>query len=127
MPIIKDYKYFSDNPTILKVEARKLDDTLKNNFDLIVMDIEGSEYFALKGMKKILSHAKHLIVEFLPHHLKNVSGVSVKEFLKVIDPYFNSLYIPSKKITVNKSNFLKILENMYNSEESDEGIVFSKK
>ena len=78
-------------------------------------------------MKKILSHAKHLIVEFLPHHLKNVSGVSVKEFLKVIDPYFNSLYIPSKKITVNKSNFLKILENMYNSEESDEGIVFSKK
>ena len=52
MPIIKDYKYFSDNPTIIKVEARKLGDTLKNNFDLIVMDIEGAEIFCFKGHEK---------------------------------------------------------------------------
>lgn len=126
MPIIKEYMYFSDNPTIIKVEAEKLDDILKDDFDLILMDIEGSEYFALKGMKRILSHAQYLIVEFLPHHLKNVSGVSVKEFLELIEPHFNSLYIPSKKITVKKSDFLKTLEKMYDSGEGDDGIVFSK-
>ncbi|MGH7427267.1 MAG: hypothetical protein ACREJ4_02740, partial [Candidatus Methylomirabilaceae bacterium] len=63
------------------------------------MDIEGSEYFALQGMQKILAHARVLVVEFLPHHLKNVSGVTVEQFLSVIPPHFRTLTIPSKGLT----------------------------
>lgn len=126
MPVVKKYIYFFDNPTIIKVKARKLDDIFDPIFDLIFMDIEGSEYFALKGMNKILHNAKNLIVEFLPHHLDYVSNVSVEDFISVIEPYFHTLYIPTKNITVEKSEFLTILRQMYEKDEYDEGIVFSK-
>jgi len=58
------------------VEGIVLDDFMKlKSFDLIFVDIEGSEYFAFKGMQKIFKQSKVLITEFVPHHLKNVSSV----------------------------------------------------
>lgn len=126
MPLIKAHKYFYDHPTVIKVNAVRLDDCLSDKFDLVLMDIEGSEYFALKGMERILSNAAHLVVEFLPHHLKNVSGVAVAQFLAPIEPYFDLLAVPSKNLTVDRSQFLSTLERMYDLDESDDGVVFSK-
>lgn len=126
MPKIKEDMYFFDKPDIVMLKADRLDDVLSEDFDLIVMDIEGSEYFALKGMQRTLSKAAHLIVEFLPHHLKNVANVSVREFLSPIDPHFQVLTVPTKSLRVEKAQFGPVLESMYQKEEWDEGIVFSK-
>jgi FkbM family methyltransferase len=126
MPVNKKHMYFYDHPSITKVNADRLDTVIPGKYNVIVMDIEGSEYFALMGMQKILSKTDHLIIEFLPHHLKNVADVSVLEFLTTIEPYFSALNVPSKKLTVFKTAFLLTLQTMYNQNEEDDGIVFSK-
>ena len=99
---------------------------LDEEFDLVVMDLEGSEYFALRGMRRILAGAKHLIVEFLPHHLSSVAGVSVDDFVAEIEPFFDELFIPSLKIRVGKDAFLSELSKMFQVGAWDDGIVFSK-
>jgi FkbM family methyltransferase len=66
-----------------------LDAHSNGEFDVIVMDIEGSEYFALKGMQNTLRRCRHLQIEYVPHHLENVSGVSNEEFLSVFAHFFN--------------------------------------
>ncbi|WP_319420254.1 FkbM family methyltransferase [Pleurocapsa sp. FMAR1] len=126
-PKVKKEMYYYDNPDYVKVEAVPLDDRLNAScYDLIVMDIEGSEYFALKGMQRILSCSKILQIEFVPHHLKYVSGVGVDDYLGLISPYFDRLYIPSKKITIGKSEFEATLTTMFNKNEEDDGIIFQK-
>ena len=87
--------YFYDNPKVTVVQGVRLDDYLNDHdFDLVFMDIEGSEYFAFLGMQDIFAHAKALIVEFLPHHLIQVAGVTVEQFLAPLMPHFRSLTIP---------------------------------
>ncbi len=127
VPIIRDYMYYYDKPQTVSINAVSLDNYLKEKiFDLIIMDIEGSEYFALKGMQEILERSKVLVVEFLPHHLKNVSGVSVEEFLSVIESHFSNLMIPSKQLKVDKPKFKESLKEMYDKNQGDEGIIFEK-
>jgi len=127
IPKIKKYMYYRDKPKEISVKAYRLDEYLDNTeFDVVVMDIEGSEYFALQGMQEILSKTKLLAVEFLPHHLRNVSGVTVAQFLSVIAPHFNRLTIPSKQKIVEASDFITCLSKMYDSEQGDEGIIFEK-
>ena len=127
VPLNKEHMYYNDNPEEISVRAYSLDKYLdKHEFDIIVMDIEGSEYFALQGMQEILAKCKLLVVEFFPHHLKNVSGVTVEQFLSVITPHFSKLTIPSKQIVVESSDFLTQLSEMYDSEQVDEGIIFEK-
>ena len=116
-----------DNPETISVKAVSLDRYLeKKDFNIVVMDIEGSEYFALQGMQKILSKCKLLVVEFLPHHLKNVSGVTVEQFLSVIAPHFTKLTIPSKQISCGFSDFVNHLTKMYSLDQEDESIIFEK-
>lgn len=126
VPKIKDAAYYYDRPEAIFVEAYPLDQYLEEAFDIVLMDIEGSEVFALKGMSRILSTAAVLQVEFLPHHLRNVSGVSVRDFLAPIELYFGKLFIPSRHITVQKRDFLKTLQTMYDKDEGDNGIIFTK-
>ena len=92
VPLIKEAMYYYDNPETVSVEAVRLDDYLdQEGFGLVVMDIEGSEYFALQGMQRILQGSRALAVEFLPHHLKNVSRVSVQQFLSLVEPHSSTL------------------------------------
>ena len=126
MPSIRKINYFYDSPEVVKVKLRALDDVINNSVDLILMDIEGSEYFALKGMSRLLDSAKHLIVEFIPDHLRNVSAVSPDELIELIEPHFNHLYIPSLGVMVTKKKFSEKLNEMYAANLSDNGIVFSK-
>jgi len=123
-PIVKDYMYYYDNPTEIMVPGFPLDTYLSDEtFDVIVMDIEGSEYFALKGMQRLISSARYLIVEFLPHHFRNVAGISVADFLSVL-PVYESLTVPSLKKTVGREDFLSLLTYMYDHNITDDGIVF---
>ena len=53
---MRDYAYFYDSPEIIKVPAGPLDDVLAGQtFDVILMDVDGSEYFALRGMQTLLA------------------------------------------------------------------------
>ena len=114
-------------PETVSVEAVRLDDYLEHEgFGLVVMDIEGSEYFALQGMQRILKGSRALAIEFLPHHLKNVSRVSVQQFLSLVEPHFSTLNIPSKDVRVERANFRTALQSMYDADHGDEGIIFEK-
>lgn len=127
LPKNNEYMYRYDRPEVIEVQAYSLDDYLdEHTFDLVLIDIEGSEYFAMQGMEKILSNCTTLIVEFLPHHLKNVAGVSVEEFFSVIPKNFTQLTIPSKNETHPIDVGGVILNQMYSKKEGDDGIIFSK-
>lgn len=127
LPLSRPFKYFYDKPEILPVAAGRLDDVIEEkNFKLILMDIEGSEYFALKGMPEIISNAHILVVEFLPHHLAEVSGVTPEQFVDAVGSSFRTLVIPSKNIRVLKEEFLSVLKKMYDEGERDDGIIFLK-
>jgi FkbM family methyltransferase len=127
VPKIKEFMYYFDNPATIAVRGVSLDRALEDTgFQVVVMDIEGSEYFALQGMPGILSRCSLLVVEFLPHHLKNVSGVTVEQFVSVIAPHFSRMTIPSKGLSVGRSEFVQRLQEMYDRDEGDEGIMFEK-
>lgn len=127
MPKVHKYMYFSDSPEVITVKANRLDDLLAGrSFDVIFMDIEGSEYFALGGMPRLLAAARVLCMEFVPHHLKNVSGVSVAQLLALIEPHFSSLFIPTKNLNITREQFRPVLQEMYDKEQGDDGIVFTR-
>ena len=128
LPLIKASGYFYDNPTEIKVDGIILDNFLRHKFfDLIFVDIEGSEYFAFKGMQKIFKQSKVLITEFVPHHLKYVSSVSVEDFWGTLKPHFNYLYVPDlNKFFKGSSNIVKQLTLMFNNNKSYDNIVFLK-
>lgn len=125
-PKIWDEAYFYDSPATIEVQSSRLDDYLLNEqFDFVLMDIEGSEYFALKGMSRIIKNCKILVMEFIPHHLKNVAMVSVDEILQPLSE-FESMYIPSKSIWVHRESFLDVLSEMCERNMHDDGIFFFK-
>jgi len=127
MPKVHKYMYFSDKPEVITVKASRLDDILAGRtFDVIFMDIEGSEYFALGGMPRLLAASKVLCMEFVPHHLKNVSSVSVAQLLALVEPYYSRLFIPSKNLIVERDQFQPVLQEMYDKEQIDDGIVFTR-
>lgn len=128
-PQVKAAKYYYDRPQTIRVPMVPFDtlvDPADERFDLILMDIEGSECFALKGMQSVLSRTETLIVEFIGHHVRNVAGVSVAEFLAPIEPHFGHLYIPTLRRHVVRGDFLGVLSDMYAKKLNDDGIVFSR-
>ncbi|MGH7033563.1 MAG: FkbM family methyltransferase [Stellaceae bacterium] len=127
MPRLRRPIYFYDDPAIVRLKARPLDELFpKPSFSLIFMDIEGSEYAALKGMQRILGSARALLVEFLPHHLRDVSGVTPEEFTGAIEPHFGELFVPSKNLRVQQRAFQQTLRAMYDKNEGDAGLVFTR-
>jgi len=127
MPLVRNYMYFFDEPETTEIKAAPLDELLHDSqFDVVVMDIEGSEYFALRGMPRLLAGARMLSMEFIPHHFRNVSGVTVAQLLEQVDPYFTKLLIPTKNVTVGRDRFYTSLQKMYERDESDCGLIFTK-
>jgi len=119
--------YVYDKPETIKIDAVPLDSLLgARSFDLILMDIEGSEYFALKGMQGMLARTKALSVEFLPHLLRYASGVTPGQLLSVIQPHFDWLYIPESNTIVRKEDMAETLNAMYQSDEGHDGVYFLK-
>ena len=103
-----------------------MDDFLPNHdYDLVLLDIEGSEYFAMKGMKEILSNCKTLVVEFLPHHLRNVADIDVDTFISVIPGQFTKFQLPDNNQEHTISEIKTVLQNMYDSNIGEDGIIFT--
>ncbi|HEX4055967.1 MAG TPA: FkbM family methyltransferase [Tepidisphaeraceae bacterium] len=126
-PVVPMPFYFRDNPDVVMVQADRLDDLLPGeSFDVILIDIEGSEYFALQGMQRLLASAALVQIEFIPHHLRNVAAVSVADFVALMSPHFPTLCIPSKKMAVPRDQFVSILSEMFERDEGDGGLIFAK-
>jgi FkbM family methyltransferase len=127
LPLVQHPVYFYDNPAVVEVPANSLDQKLGDrDFALVFMDIEGSEVFALRGMQKILAKARALIVEFIPHHLTNVAGVTPEQFAATITPHFSRLFIPSLQQTVERTDIPGALRTMYDAGRADAGIILTK-
>ena len=125
VPVNNHYMYTYDNPEVIDVEAHSLDNYLSDtSFDLVLIDIEGSEYFAMRGMKEILTNTKTLIVEFLPHHITNVAGIRLTDFLDNIPQPLGQLTIPSKNVTYPIGVGTSVLRQMFDNGDGDDGIIF---
>ena len=125
-PKKSNFLYEYDNPEIIELESHRLDDFLPNHdYDLVLLDIEGSEYFAMKGMKEILSNCKTLVVEFLPHHLRNVADIDVDTFISVIPGQFTKFQLPDNNQEYTISEIKTVLQNMYDSNIGEDGIIFT--
>lgn len=125
LPINNKFMYRYDDPKVIEVESETLDTLLEaKNFDLILLDIEGSEYFAMKGMPTLLANCSTLIVEFLPHHLTNVAGITVEQFLENIPKQMKRLTIPSRNQTVPVEQAGPTLQDMFDKNQGDDGLIF---
>lgn len=126
-PLKEDSMYYFDNPKEILIPSFRVDDALDGNFnyDVVLMDIEGSEYFALQGMIKTLKHVNVLIMEFIPHHLKNIGGISPIELIYLLEE-FNFLFVPSLNKKVVGIEILNILDYMFEHSMTDDSLVFSK-
>ena len=126
MPNNPKWEYIYDNPFEIEVQAMPMDQVIKErSFDYILMDIEGSEYFALKGMQEILKGTEAIAIEFYPFHIKDIAGVSISEFLSVVEPHFNWLFIPGDGL-YDKINIVGKLTAMFDAGEIHEGIILMK-
>lgn len=125
LPINNKFMYRYDDPEVIEVESETLDNLLEGKkFDLILLDIEGSEYFAMKGMPILLANCRTLIVEFLPHHLTNVAGITVEQFLENIPKQMKRLTIPSRNQTVSVEQAGPTLQDMFDKNQGDDGLIF---
>jgi FkbM family methyltransferase len=127
VPREMDIIYTFDDPERVTIEADALDAVIaERHFDLVVMDIEGSEYFALTGMPEILAGARALIVEFLPYHLRQVAGIDADAFAKPLLAQFSWLYVPKDGRLIEKARILETLRGMYRDNECHDGLLFTK-
>jgi FkbM family methyltransferase len=124
MPLNKADIYFQDNPDVVRVPSARLDDLLPHeSFDLVFMDIEGSELFAMRGMPRILSTAKVVVSEFYPFMVRDVAGAGAAEFLEPLAD-FNTLVVPSLRRAVHREAFHETLREMFDKNHCDNGIFF---
>jgi hypothetical protein len=93
-----EWPYMYDKPKTIQVQVKRLDDVFPADiFDLIVMDIEGSEALALQGMKALVERTNGLIVEVFEHHLRRIARINNEEFLSLAGSYFDEAFILAEK------------------------------
>ncbi|MCJ7758835.1 MAG: FkbM family methyltransferase, partial [Gillisia sp.] len=97
--------------------------------DCVLMDIEGAEYLALQGMQETLKSIRFLYMEYVPHHLKDVSGISNIDLMKLIVPFFDKAISTNKKIEIDISGssdkLIEFLDELNSSNTSDD-LIFIK-
>jgi FkbM family methyltransferase len=124
----KDRFYLKyDKPDVVEVNMDILDNYSFNTpqIDLMVIDIEGGEYNAFKGMHKTLALVKHLQVEYVPKHLKLISCVNNTEFFAPILPLFSSFKIIGEKKEYASHELFYVLDKYWQTNKGCD-ILFSK-
>lgn len=132
-PIKDSILYNYDSPKQVEVDMVALDPFIKEQSLTkptgIIMDIEGAEFFGLKGMQDTLSKTRFLYIEFVPHHLQNVSNTTVDDFLKKITPHFSKAVFLKDSTNFNISGQEKqLLEHLKLLEKNNvsDDILFTK-
>jgi FkbM family methyltransferase len=132
-PIKDSILYNYDNPKQVEVDMVALDPFIAEQSltppSGIIMDIEGAEYFALKGMQATLAEVRFLYVEFVPHHLQNVSNTSVEKFIKTMTPHFSKAIFLKENtqfdISSSEKELVKHLKTLEKNNVADD-ILFTK-
>ncbi len=126
MPKKMAYKYTYDNPDAVTVQADRLDSVFEGRtFDVVVMDIEGAETAALRGMPRLLASCRELYVEFIPHHLRDVAGVTVEQFAEPLRG-FERMQFSGEETIHSADQFVIQLKKAYQEDRTDDGIRFSR-
>lgn len=133
MPKVADYAFTYDNPDVTEVDVVPLDEFSEKHAlpaaRMIIMDIEGSEYFALQGMPKSLEACHYLYIEFEPHHLILVANCTADEFFGLFIQQFSQvMFFRSRKtfdLKKEKDLFNQLIESMFRDNISDD-LLFSK-
>ena len=132
-PIKDSILYNYDNPKQVEVDMVALDPFIAEQSltppSGIIMDIEGAEYFALKVMQATLAKVRFLYVEFVPHHLQNVSNTSVEKFIKTMTPHFSKAIFLKENtqfdISSSEKELVKHLKTLEKNNVADD-ILFTK-
>lgn len=124
-PLHMDAAYVYDSPALIKVPTVRIDD-LGGPIDFIHMDIEGGERNALRGAQKTLSQCRALSVEFIPHHLTRVAGITLQEWLDPIAPHFTHMLVPRLRALVEREDWTEMLQNMMDAGAEEPAVIFTK-
>jgi FkbM family methyltransferase len=118
--------YYYDHPQAIKIKSFALDNKFREKFDVIIMDIEGSEFFAMSGMQRMLGNSRIFIFEFIPDHLINVAGVTVEDFLsKIPINNFKHAFFPRHKVKVGIDKLEYMLNLIAKNQSYEDGIILS--
>lgn len=98
----------------IQVKTVVIDDLpeLPDKVDIIKMDIEGAEYSALCGMKKVIARNPNvkIVMEFAPENIRR-AGVEPAELLKLIRKYgFNYYLIDEVTSSLSRIGNQKLME-----------------
>ncbi len=134
-PVYNDFKYNFDHPEEVEVDMVSLDKHIVMHQlpepSGILIDIEGAEFLALQGMPQSLKKSRFLYIEYVPHHLKNVSGIKNTELIELIEPYFDKVISTktNKEFDIKSSSvgLIKFLNSLDASESSDDLIFLKEK
>lgn len=133
-PKTDQYFYTYDSPKTIEVPMVSLDEHIHAEQlpspNGIIMDIEGAEYLALKGMPLALAHARFLYIEYVPHHLQHVSGTTNEEFFTHLKPHFDEVrFMRSRpgaiQIKSNYKEFKTVMDGYFQAGQSDD-LLFTK-
>lgn len=133
-PKIDKQMYVYDDPDTIEVDMVAIDEHAKaNNLEEaqgIIMDIEGAEYYALQGMTSVLKSSRFLYIEYVPHHLENVSSTSNEDFFSLILPHYNTAIFMNDRsksfdITNDNETFLSYVNTLKSAGKSD-NILFTQ-
>lgn len=126
-PTLRRSNYDHDNPVVVRVPAYRLDEKFESDFDVILMDIEGSEYFAMNGAKRLIKNSRVLVFEFIPDHLRNVAGVDLSSFLENIPLHqFTRAILPRRNLELLPTKLPAELAKIFAENEYEDGIVLIK-
>ena len=124
--------YNFDKPETITVKMKAVDEHIKLESlppaNMIIMDIEGAEYLALKGMQESLAASNSLYIEFIPHHLQNVADVSANAFFNLVTPHYsNAQFMKRPQVVYNLKNDLSLFNATIDEmmkEQKDDNILF---
>lgn len=123
-PKFSKVDYLYDNPKILSVDCFPLDNKLKPEFDVVIMDIEGSEYFAISGMQNILKKSRIFVFEFVPQHLEDIARVDIDNFVSKIPlSTYKNAFLPNLNKHIEIKSLGSSLRTLKYKNKYEDGII----
>ena len=120
--------YLYDNPELTTVDLRRIDDMFSEKFDVVLMDIEGSEYAAIAGAKETLRFARVFICEYFPNHLRDIAGANAEEFAALVEDLgFDLVEFPKLRWSgCGKADLVQRFLEVDRLGSTEDGIIFQR-
>ena len=104
-----------DSPTTIQVPLRRLDGITNHDFDLILIDVEGSEAYAMAGMPQLLSRAKNVVIEICSDHYEDPQDAQDR-LLPFLASFENAIIVEEEKSSRRiwrNSEFRDLIANVF--------------